>query len=170
MNVFRKVGVALTALFLIALPALAITNIQPEAVVHHSSHLGAWLLLAGLGALGTVSYAYKTPGSGTVPATAAQATQQQIQVVEVTFADADTTAPVTHNLGLGTTGPVPNTGQDLPKVTIAPKTTGTAFPGYSVAWTDGNSITVGKANTTVGSGGVIVVYIEKPHSIVGPKV
>jgi hypothetical protein len=169
MNFFKRLGVGLVALFLIAaLPALASDS---QLVVHHS-HSSVWLLLSALGtvgALGTVSYAYKTPGSGTVPATAAQAKLQTIQVVEVTFADADTTAPVTHNFGIGTTGASPNTGQDLPEVSVNIKTSGTAFPGLSVAWTDGNSITLGKTNTGTGSGCVAVVTIKLPHSIVGPR-
>jgi hypothetical protein len=126
-------------------------------------------LRRGIGLAGTVSLAYKTPGSGTTPATAAQAHAQTLQVVEVTFADADTTAPIVTNMGLGTTGASPTTAQDLPKVTLVPLTAGTANPGLSVAWTDGNTVTIGKINTSVGTGCVVVVYIEKPHSIVGPK-
>jgi hypothetical protein len=184
---YRTAGVALMALFL-ALPALALTQttvdsrrldvpvIESAAPTHDApvSHGNAlvWLMTAGLamaGVAGTVSYAYKTPGSGTVPATAAQASQQSLQVVEITFADGDTTSTFTHNMGLGTTGASPNTGQDLPKITITPKTTGTAFPVYAVSWPDGNTVTIAKGSTAVGSGGVIVVYVERPHSIVGPK-
>jgi hypothetical protein len=169
MNILRKLSVGLVALFLIAaLPALALTT-DTQQTAGHGSHAGAWLLLAGLGLAGTVSLAYKTPGSGTTPATAAQAHAQTLQVVEVTFADADTTAPIVTNMGLGTTGASPTTAQDLPKVTIVPLTAGTANPGLSVAWTDGNTVTIGKINTSVGTGCVVVVYIEKPHSIVGPK-
>jgi hypothetical protein len=179
----RIAGVALMALFL-ALPALALNQpavdsrrlepiLESAAPTHNApvSHGNAlvWLMTAGLAVAGTVSYAYKTPGSGTVPATAAQASQQSLQVVEITFADGDTTSTFTHNMGLGTTGASPNTGQDLPKITITPKTTGTAFPVYAVSWPDGNTVTIAKGSTAVGSGGVIVVYVERPHSIVGPK-
>jgi hypothetical protein len=170
MNVLRKLSVGLVALFLIALPALAVTSTDSHQLAVHQSHAALWLLLAGAGMVaGTVSLAYLTPGSGTTPATAAQAKAQQIQVVEVTFADGDTTAPVVTNLGLGTTGASPNTGQDLPKVTLTIKTPGTAVPLLSAVWTDGNTVTVAKVQTTAGTGCVVVVYIEKPHSIVGPK-
>lgn len=113
--------------------------------------------------------AYLTPGAGTVPATAAQAKTQSIQVAEVTFADADTTCLVTHNFGLGTTGASPTTAQDLPKVNVVMKTAGTGYPALSYAWTDGNTVTITKGATSVGTACVAVVYLERPHSIVGPK-
>lgn len=159
----RTVGVALVALFLIAMPALASTPTSQHKAVGVQGIV--WIL--SLGIAGAV--AYKTPGSATTAPTAQQAHFQSLQVAEVTFADADTTFPVTHNLAAQTGTFTPNTGQDLPKVTLTVKTPGTAFPGISAAWTDANTVTINKANTTFGSGCVVVVYIETPNSLVGAQ-
>lgn len=114
--------------------------------------------------LGTVTQTYIYPGSGTVPATGAQASAVYVQVAQVNFVDADTTATVTHNWGIGTTGAFPNTGIFMPEVILTWSSAGTAFPALAVAWTNGNTITLAKGNTSTGSGGTVVVTMRKPHS------
>lgn len=176
MKTIQKVSVALVALFLISLPALAltggmdshrleVTNPAPQ----EDSPRSPWGVIAlgalALGIAGTVVQTYAYPGSGTVPATAAQAAGTNFQSAQVSFADADTVATVTHNWGLGTTGAFPNTGQFLPQVTLNWGTAGTAFAALAVAWTNGNSFTISKGNTTTGSGGTVVVSMRRPHSL-----
>lgn len=161
----KRLGLAaLLALFLVCLPALAFTTDNTVNPVNH--HAVGWLVLVGLaGIAGTVVNTYKYPGSGTTPATAAQATGVHVQVAQVSFADADTTATVTHNYNLGTTGATPNTGQLFPEVTLVWTTAGTAAAQVDVTWTDGNSITLTKRATSTGTGGTVAVYMRRPHSL-----
>jgi hypothetical protein len=169
MNRLKCVSLALLALFLIAaLPALAFASSSPAVSSVGNHHALKWVLVGGvaaLGLVGTVTQTYTYPGSGTVAATAAQAAGVYMQSCYVNFADADTTATVTHNWGIGTTGAFPNTAQLMPEVFITPGAVGTAFPAIGVSAFGANTITLGKANTTTGSGGTVVVYMRKPHSI-----
>lgn len=166
----RFVGLALLAVLLLAAsPALALslTADVPASTPQRGGAL-VWVMIAGaaLGLAGTVTQTYLYPGSGTVPATAIQASQVQTQVAQVNFADADTTAVVTHNFGVGTTGTLLNNiTRKVPEVMLIEETAGTAFPGYAVVWTDANTITINKTNTTVGSGGTVAVYMRRPHSV-----
>jgi len=177
MKTIQKVSVALVALFLISLPALALI---PGTVDSHrlevtkpapqeDSPRSPWGVIAlgalALGIAGTVTQTYAYPGSGTVPATAAQAAGTNFQSVQVSFADADTVATVTHNWGLGTAGAFPNTAQFLPQVALVWSTAGTAFPALGVAWTNGNTLTLSKGSTATGSGGTVVVSMRRPHSL-----
>ena len=187
MKTIQKVGVALVALLLISLPALALTpgleshrlEVTPQengpsihktaGSSHQKSGSSRWGLIAlgalALGIARTVTQTYAYPGSGTVPATAAQAAGTNFQSAEVNFADADTVATVTHNWGLGTTGAFPNTGQFLPQVILVWSSAGTAFPALAVSWTNGNTLTLSKGNTSTGSGGTVVVSMRRPHSL-----
>ncbi len=157
-------GAVLLALLVSVLPALA-----------HKPHwqeirrtLASPLLMLNellIGESGAVVVTYAYPGSGTVPATAQQASQVQAQTLQISFADADTTGLVTHNFGLQTATFTPNTGQFFPEVLLTPGVVGTAFPALGVVWTSGNVITIAKGNTATGSGGTYVVTIRRPHSM-----
>jgi len=115
--------------------------------------------------MSTVTYLY--PGSGTNPATAAQAKAAVTQTVQVLFADADTTAVITHNYGYDTLA----LARGLPLVTLeelAHTASGTLAAVLSVAKAT-NTITLTKNSTATGSGGTWQVDIALPHSILMPN-
>jgi len=159
MDRITKVGAGLVALFLVA-AALALS------VHDHQLVLTLWAL-AGAGIAGTVTVTYKWPVSSTVAPTGAQAAKTMVVVVELNWADADTTTLITHNFGLGTvvTNAFPTTGQYMPEVILTPVSASTApFSSQTVAWTNSVAITVGKGSI-VGSGGTFVIYMRLPHSV-----
>lgn len=162
------IGMVLMALFLVVMPVAVL------AAPHHV----VWVLssLMGLAGAVTVTYPYPLAGTTTVP-TANQASQTNMIVAQVVWADADTLALVTHNFGLltvdflspnnGGTVFTPTTGQLFPKVTVTPLAQAAAIsffipPTVSLA---SNTITLGKGSVT-GSGSTLAVYIERPFSMV----
>ena len=113
--------------------------------------------------MSTVTYLY--PGSGTTPATAAQAKGSVVQTVQVAIADADTSVVVTHNYGYDTLA----LARGLPLVSIEALASG-GTPSAVLAVTKAtNIITVAKNITTAGSGGTYQVDISLPHSILMPN-
>ncbi len=123
-------------------------------------HVSFPALMAGIGLAGTVAYNYVNPGSGTVPATIAQADAQNSQTAEIGMADADTLATFTHNWGLSTV----TNGIDRPWIIAWAKNAGTAAPNLTFALNT-NYVQVFKAAAS-GTGNTTVVTLMKPHSII----
>ena len=171
MNRIGWIGAVLMALVLIVMLPVAVTLVQN----HPHQALIALLGLMGVAGAVTVTYPYPLAGTTTAP-TAAQATQGNMIVAQVVWADADTLALVTHNFGLGTTdflspnlgGTVnpPTTGQLFPKVTITPLAQAAAISFYipPTVTLGANTVTLGKGSVT-GSGSTLAVYIERPFSM-----
>lgn len=110
---------------------------------------------------------YKYPVTGTVgPGTQAMATASSVIAV-VSMADSDTTAAITHNFGAGGEPSYLGDLADLfPIVTVNANTVTvqTTAVVVTVAWTDSNTITLGKP-ATVGSSGSWTVQIIRPPGI-----
>lgn len=109
-----------------------------------------------------VTVTYEWPVAGTTPPTAAQVADEVTARVVAT-ADADTTAVITHNMGL--------TAADLaagrPTVVLTPLIAAASLSLWTAAYTDGNTITLTKA-TTAGSGNAgaqLRVDVKRPHTI-----
>jgi hypothetical protein len=113
--------------------------------------------------MSTLTYLY--PGSGTNPATAAQAKAAAIQVAQIAFTDADTTVVVTHNYALDTAAL--NRGEPL--VVIEQLAAGATPAGVISISKATNTITLTKTSTAGGSGGTFQVDIHLPHSILMPN-
>lgn len=107
----------------------------------------------------SVVYAY--PVTGTVAPTAAQAAACNMITATVLYADADTTATVTHNFSL-TAAQLANL---WPVVGITQNGGGTPSPLLSVTLA-ANTIVLAKQSTAAGSGGTVIVNIQRPHSII----
>lgn len=149
----------------IPLDSHTIVSTQQQTHVPSERARWLWLSLAALGIAGTATITYAYPVAGTTPPTAIQASQVNVVTASVVFADADTTALVTHNLNIGTTTPFQmNTAQLFPEVIVYWSATNTAFAGLSIALTSGNVITLTKANVQTGTGGTAVVTIRRPTS------
>lgn len=105
----------------------------------------------------TITYAY--PVSGTTPPTLAQTSN--LVNAQVVWADADTTATITHNFNLSAT----SVAQLRPTVifNLDPSSTGTASATITV--TKGQTVVTLTKSTAAGSGGTLNVAILRPHSI-----
>ncbi len=189
-----KVGAALLIALLLSMPALAtpqpvdthrltITsdicnssscrydaagNIINDPVPQPSREVRIILLILSLGIAGTVTLTYKYPVGTTVPPTAIQASQVQVVIGEVNWADSDTTTLFTHNFGIATApgfaGILPGLISFFPEVMIVNSGVSTVAAAISVAWTNGTTLTLGKGSI-LGTAGTIIVYVRKPHSI-----
>jgi hypothetical protein len=152
----------------VLLAALVLALVPVAAVAMSASHPHVPWMLIGMslfGIAGTVTVTYAYPVAGTTPPTLIQSSQVNVVTASVNFADGDTTAPVTHNLAVGTAAPNPlNTAGLFPEVSVYWSTAGMAFPALAVALTSGNVITLSKGNTAAGSGGTAVVVIRRPGS------
>ena len=107
----------------------------------------------------SVNYAY--PVSGTVAPTSAQAAAANMTNANVVFADADTTATVTHSMALSTA----QLANQWPLVVINQVLGGTPSPLLLVTKA-ANSIVLTKQSTASGSGGTVDVTVLRPHSII----
>jgi|SRR5215469_4895576 len=108
-----------------------------------------------------VTITYQLPSAvagGTVAPTAAQAFYANTVGCQLSMADTDTTATITHSWGLTTT----QSAQLQPFVITYLQTPGTAVPilSFSLA---ANTVVVTKA-TGAGSGGTYVVILQRPFS------
>jgi len=112
--------------------------------------------------MSTVAYLY--PGSGTTPATAAQARVAPVQTATVWFAAADTTATVTHNYGFDTTA----IARGCPLVDVEQVTGGSVAQNVSVT-KNTNNIVLTKNSVDTNSAGTVQVDIWLPHSILMPN-
>jgi hypothetical protein len=112
--------------------------------------------------MATLTYLY--PGSGTTPATAAQAAGASVQVAAVQFADADTTVTIVHNWAFDTAA----LARSEPFVLEEQITGGTPAP-LLIETKATNQIVFTKQSTAAGSGGTIVFSMQRPHSILMPN-
>ena len=133
------------------------------ALALHVGHANLFALVTTLafGVFGTVSYNYVDPGSGTVPATAAQAGRRNSQTLELTLQDADTIATFTHNWGLTTY----QTNLDRPWVICWAKS-GIGTGGFTPMFTHQTNITVVTKSAVTGSGAVWAITLMRPHTLI----
>jgi len=113
---------------------------------------------------GLVTYTYPVPNntpSATPPTAAVMKLSQSLQA-QVNFADADTTAVVTHNWGL----PLSDLTSLFPTIKFYLQTAGTAGnPVITWALTNSNMVTLTKT-AGAGTGGTLVVELERPWSAI----
>ena len=107
--------------------------------------------------------AYTYPGSGTTPATAAQAAGASVQTATISFLDADTTVTVTHNWNFDTTA----LARGLPLIGSVVSAAGTA-PALVAVASAANTVVFAKA-AGAGTGGTFLVSLQRPHSILMPN-
>jgi hypothetical protein len=112
--------------------------------------------------MSTLTYVY--PGSGTIPATAAQAAAASVQVANVQFADSDTTVTIVHNWALDTLA----LARGLPFSVVEITTGETLAVALQVAKAT-NQIVVTKLATSAGTGGTFQFTLNRPHSILMPN-
>jgi len=110
---------------------------------------------------GTVTYTY--PVVGTSPPSVTVAKRNQVLVAQVNFADADTTAIVTHNWQT----PLSDFTSIFPLISFYNATAGTAGNAV-ITWahTDSSNITLTKT-AGAGTGGTLNVQLERPWSALG---
>jgi hypothetical protein len=157
-----------TACFAAIFAALMLTLILTVAAVHVEPRLLAFFFMKyGFIALGTVTATYNffNPGgtltSGTTPPTTAQALNENMCNVNLNWADADTTATLTHNWNLSTA----EQSALLPIVSIFPTASNTGTTVVAVTAQGTNAITVGKLGNA-GSGGTYVVQMLRPNTLI----
>lgn len=152
----RSIAFAIVAL-------LALAGIG--AAVHAGTPPGHILAgLAGIGLFGTIVVpTFLVPNTGTFAPTAAQVSISTLNTVvaQCIFADADTVATITHNLGIS----LADLTKGYPRITARLQGGGT-FPVLLSFTPTVNSITVDKPSTAAGSGGTWIVIIDRPHSFV----
>lgn len=108
---------------------------------------------------------YKYPVTGTVAPTSLQARGVNTQVIEVGFADADTTAVITHNWKMS----VADLAFFFPTISWYPELSGTGgsiLATLIATLTDSVSVTISKPGVAAGSAQTVVVVLQRPHSIV----
>ena len=103
---------------------------------------------------------YIYPGSGTVPATAAQASFAQRQVLTTDLLTTDTTLAVVHNWGYDTTA----LALLCPHVIINPQ--GGAAGQLAIAARQTNEVDLA---LTVSAAGTFEIILDRPHSIIMPN-
>lgn len=169
-RIIQRLGVALVALALIALPALAVTSQNSE--VPGGSHALGWIISLGLsaGLVGVVTYAF--PVGGATAPTQIQSSQIPVVTGTIVFADADTSLLFTHNFGLSTglpgafTGGQPGLLSLFPEIGWYQSGVTTVAPVFSFTLTSGNAITFSKTSL-LGTGGTIIVAVRRPWNAAG---
>lgn len=110
-------------------------------------------------AAGTVTYAF--PTAGTLAPTVAVMKKNQCMTAQVNFADADTTAVVTHNWQ----SPLADGSALFPLIEVYFNTLGTAgYPLLTWALTNSLAVTVTKG-AGAGTGGTLTVSLRRPFSM-----
>lgn len=152
--------------------ALLALALLPAAVLVFHIQLVPALLMLGTGIAGTVTVTYASfqDGSGlhggftggTTAPTQAQSATVNAVVAQVSMADTDTTATVTHNFGLTAA----QAAALQPYITHYIQSLGsnTTAPVFTFALTNTNVITVNKVSNT-GTGGTLVVIVRRPQTI-----
>jgi len=167
MELFAYIGAALVALLVTLLPALA-AHKQHWILVREAWRYPLRLVLLGLSEELGSSLLYTTPIIGTPSATAitaAQASQVNTQIAQVTLADNDTVATFVHNWGLPASFPTFGYPEILwywLSQTASPNSFQTAL---TFGITNTNQVTINKTGVHTGSGGVLQVVLRRPHSI-----
>jgi hypothetical protein len=152
-----RIGAVLLALALCILPVAAF----------HPNFLTAALALGALIGGTTVTYATFQDGSGphegytggTTAPTAVQSATVEAVVAQVSMSDSETSALITHNLGINTY----QAAALQPYLQWYISNPGTANPILSLALTSANVVTVTKTSLA-GSGGTYVVIVRRPYS------
>ena len=111
---------------------------------------------------------YKSPVSGTTPPTAVQMLPLSRVVAQVVLADADTTALITHNMGIPLASTPTQHGQNSynPMVIIGLDASSAGTLVAPIAVTLGtNTITLTKLATSAGTNATLVVHIERYEPI-----
>jgi hypothetical protein len=108
---------------------------------------------------GASTVTYQNPVAGAIAPTAAQALLSNLITASVQFSDADTTATITHNLGLTTA----QLNAGFPICTFNFSTAGTLAVNYSVTLA-ANTAIIAKASTSTGSGSTLEVSVMRPWS------
>ena len=160
----RKITLAIAAVLSVTVMAAACLLLFRHDVAqsfHALSHT-AKLVLWSVSTLAFGTTVIQTwPIAGTFP-TAAQAFNFNTQISRVVFADADTTATLTHNWGISAA----QLAAFFPLIDYYAQnvgTTGTTLPQLTFALTDSNTVTITKTAAT-GSGGTFVVTLNRPYS------
>jgi hypothetical protein len=153
----QKIAIGLAAMFVLAL--VAVLFMAGPAPAKFASILSGSMVL-----FGAVTVTYQFPVAGTVaPAANQQPLLNTVRGTVTATDDADTTATITHNMGL-TAGQLA-AGQ--PELTLIPLKTNFYTSTWIAAYTDGNTITLTKG--TGGGSGVadaqLGFIIRRPHSI-----
>ncbi len=117
-----------------------------------------------LSELGTVVVTYAYPIIGVTAPTTTQMSGLSLLTCQVSFADADTTATITHNMQLSAAA----LARLEPLVVIYQNTGGTPAPLLAVTLAT-NTIVLSKQSTTAGTGGTVTVQVQRPHSIIAPN-
>jgi hypothetical protein len=142
--------------------ALAVAGAALAVHAHASpAHLITWL--TGYSILFGSTVTYLKPNTGATAPTAAQVSVSTLNTVvaQVVCSDADTTATITHNLGVS----LADLALGFPRLTVYCTGAGT-FPVTLAFAQTVNTITVTKPSTAAGSAATWVVIIDRPHSFV----
>jgi hypothetical protein len=157
-----------TAWFAALFAVLGLTLLVALAcLVHAGPHqFAVWIFKYGLVAFGavTTTYNFFQAGilqTGTTAPTLAQAQNEGMLNVQLNWADADTTATLTHNWNYSAAEQTAL----LPIVDIFPTQTNTQTTVVAVTAQGTNSITVGKG-ANAGSGGTYVIQMLRPNSLI----
>jgi len=111
--------------------------------------------------MSVVTYTY--PVAGVTPPSVLVAKRNQVLVAEIGFLDGDTTAVITHNWQ----NPAADFASLFPLISFYNSTAGTAGNAILTwAHTDSSNITVTKG-TGAGTGGTVIVQLERPWSALG---
>jgi hypothetical protein len=157
-----------TASFAAIFAVLALLVMFAVCLLHPSPHqFVVWVFkYGGLLAFGTVTSTYNffqagILQSGTTPPTLAQAQNEGMLNVQLNWADADTTATLTHNWNFSAAEQTAL----LPIVDIFPTQSNTQTTVVAVTAQGTNSVTVGKG-ANAGSGGTYVIQMLRPNSLI----
>ena len=102
--------------------------------------------------------------NNTNPPTGAQASQAPKIVVTVGMLLADTVATITHNFGLGASGPSFYDPEVVGPVWInGPLGGGTNVPLITFTWVNTNILQANKLGVA-GTDGTFIIYLRRPHS------
>jgi hypothetical protein len=159
-------GAALLAVLALALPALA--HKQHWEVIREDWKRPLRLVIGVLqDELGVVVVTYCHPLLGaptTTAPTAAQASQMNELAAQVFFADTDTQAVITHNMGLPNSFPTWLWPQVFFNKSLGGGSDSSFATNFTFGLTNTNSVTMNKIGIGTGQGGTYNVYIRKHWS------
>ncbi len=107
-----------------------------------------------------ITYEYPVGGTTVAPTQAQMALLSMLTAQVVFVVDTDTTAVITHNMGVSAA----NLGSLFPIVVITPNVLGTAPLFVVAALTNSNVVTLTKASG-LGSNGTFSVTVMRPNSL-----
>jgi hypothetical protein len=148
---------ALAILTILSAAALQLFNVAPPDL-----HTASLAFYSALAIFGTVTVTYTCPVQGVTAPTAAEA-KSEVRGNVIATSDADTTAVITHNFGLTTA----QLAAGLPEVTLIPLHTDFYLSTWTVAYTDGDTVTLtkGTAGSSGGANAQCGFIVRRPHSI-----